>query len=94
MNERTFCFGVDVHRDQLVLRAADKATGQELGSLLRAPNNRLGAEQVIAWLLHLAVGADGVSYSHLEGQGCSVLGDAPPGRERPGYETAPGEPGL
>jgi hypothetical protein len=27
-------------------------------------------------------------------QGCSVLGDAPPGRERPGYETAPGEPGF
>jgi transposase len=67
MNERTFCFGVDVHRDQLVLRAADKATGHELGSLLRAPNNRLGAEQVIAWLLQLAAGSDGVSYSHLEG---------------------------
>ena len=67
MNERTICFGVDVHRDQLVLRAADKATNHELGSLLRVPNNRLGAEQVVAWLLQLAAGTDGVSYRHLEG---------------------------
>jgi cytosine/adenosine deaminase-related metal-dependent hydrolase len=49
------------------LRAAGKVTGHELGSLLRVPNNRLGAEQAIAWLLQLAAGTDGVSYSHLEG---------------------------
>jgi hypothetical protein len=67
MNERTLCFGVDVHREQLVLRAADKATGRELGSLLRVPNNRLGAEQAVAWLLQLAAGTDGVGYDHLEG---------------------------
>jgi hypothetical protein len=29
MNERTLCFRVEVHREQLVLRAADKATGRE-----------------------------------------------------------------
>jgi hypothetical protein len=28
MNERTLCFRVEVHREQLVLRAADKATGR------------------------------------------------------------------
>jgi hypothetical protein len=67
MDTRTLCFGVDVHRDQLVLRAADKATGLEQGALLRVPNNRLGAEQAVAWLLHLATGTDGVRYDHLEG---------------------------
>jgi len=28
MNERTLCFRVEVHREQLMLRAADKATGR------------------------------------------------------------------
>jgi transposase len=67
MDTRTLCFGVDVHRDQLVLRAADKATGREVGALLRVPNNRLGAEQAVTWLLHLATGTNDVRYAHLEG---------------------------
>jgi len=67
MDTRTLCFGVDVHRDQLVLRAADKATGLERSTLLRVPNNRLGAEQAVTWLLHLAAGTDGVGYDRLEG---------------------------
>jgi len=50
-----------------VLRAADKATGLERGSLLRVPNNRLGAEQAITWLRQLAAGTDGVGYDRLIG---------------------------
>jgi len=67
MDTHPLCLGVDVHREQLVLRAADKTTGRELGALLRVPNNCLGAEHAVTWLLHLATGTDGVRYDRLEG---------------------------
>ncbi len=50
MTERILCFGIDVHADELVVRAADKASGKEIGPPLTVRNNRLGAEQLVTWL--------------------------------------------
>ncbi len=50
MTEQVVCFGIDVHAENLVVRAADKASGQEIGPALTVRNNRLGAQQLVTWL--------------------------------------------
>ncbi len=59
MQEPTICFGVDVHQDELVVRAIDKTSGQEVGPLMRMRNNRLGADQLVDWLCQMASQSEG-----------------------------------
>ncbi len=54
MSQRIVCFGIDVHLDELVVRVADQASGEEVGPPLRVPNNRVGAQQVVTWLQQTA----------------------------------------
>lgn len=49
----TLCVGGDIHQETLHLRATDKMDGHEVGQPLTVKNNRPGAEQAIAHLVHL-----------------------------------------
>ena len=44
----TLCIGADVHLDEIVLRAVDKALGHEVLERFRVTNNRPGAQSAAA----------------------------------------------
>ena len=48
MNEPTLCIGADVHLDDIVLRAVDKADGHEVIQRFHVTNNLPGAEAAAA----------------------------------------------
>jgi len=59
----TLCVGGDIHQETLQLRTIDKTDGHEVGKALTVQNNRPGADQVIAQLVHLMTQQ---GYTHLE----------------------------
>jgi transposase len=54
MNPATLCVGADVHLDELVLRAVDKADGHEVIERFRVTNNRPGAQSAVTTLAQAA----------------------------------------
>ena len=50
----TLCVGADVHKDEIVLRAVDKALGHEVLERFRVTNNRPGAQAAAATLAQVA----------------------------------------
>lgn len=46
----TLCVGADVHKDEIALRAVDKALGHEVLERFRVTNNRPGAQSAAASL--------------------------------------------
>jgi len=58
MNDSTYqptlCVGADVHLDEIVLRAVDKALGHEVLERFRVTNNLPGAQRAAATLAHSA----------------------------------------
>jgi hypothetical protein len=63
MNPTTLCVGADIHQDNVVLRFVDKHTEAEVRARLSVPNNRPGAEQLIATLVETL---QTHGYTHLE----------------------------
>ena len=59
----TLCVGGDIHQETLQLRTIDKTDGHEVGKALTVQNNRPGADQVNAQLVHLMTQQ---GYTHLE----------------------------
>lgn len=54
MNPSTLCVGADVHRDEIVLRAVDKADGHEVIERFRVTNNLPGAQSAVTTLAQAA----------------------------------------
>lgn len=54
MNPSTLCVGADVHRDEIVLRAVDKADGHEVVERFRVTNNLPGAQSAVITLAQAA----------------------------------------
>ena len=50
----TLCVGADVHKDEIVLRAVDKALGHEVLERFRVTNNRPGAQSAAANIAQVA----------------------------------------
>ena len=50
----TLCVGADVHKDEIVLRAVDKALGHEVLERFRVTNNRPGAQATAVTLAQVA----------------------------------------
>jgi transposase len=63
MNDPTLCVGADVHRDEIVIRAVDKADGHEVIERFRVINNLPGAE---AAATVVAQTATELGYRHLQ----------------------------
>ena len=55
MTTMTLCMGVDVHRDELVVRAVDKTDGHEVLARFRVSNNLPGCHTVLMTLAQTAV---------------------------------------
>ena len=54
MSPSTLCVGADVHLDEIVLRAVDKADGREVVQRFRVTNNLPGAQAAAATLAQTA----------------------------------------
>jgi len=54
MNSSTLCVGADIHQDEIVLRAVDKAHGHEVIERFRVTNNLPGAQSAIATIAEVA----------------------------------------
>jgi len=54
MNGSTLCIGADVHLDEIVLCAVDKADGHQVTDRFRVTNNLPGAQTAAATLAQLA----------------------------------------
>jgi transposase len=63
MNDPTLCVGADVHRDEIVIRAVDKADGHEVIDRFRVINNRPGAEAAVTVVAQTATE---LGYRHLQ----------------------------
>ncbi len=59
----TLCVGADVHLDEIVLRAVDKANGHEVIQRFRVTNNLPGAQSAAATIAHTATQG---GYTHVE----------------------------
>ena len=63
MNPSTLCIGADVHLDEIVLRAVDKADGHEVVPRFRVTNNLPGAQSAVTTIAQTATLG---GYTHLE----------------------------
>jgi transposase len=63
MNDSTLCVGADVHMKDIVLRAVDKLTSDEVIALFRVTNNLPGAQSAAATI---AADAARMGYSRIE----------------------------
>jgi len=54
MNGSTLCVGADVHLNEIVLRAVDKAEGHEVIERFRVTNNLPGAQSAAATMAEVA----------------------------------------
>lgn len=63
MNESTLCVGADVHLDEIVVRAVDKADGHEVVERFHVTNNLPGAQSAATTLAQVAAQH---GYTHLE----------------------------
>ena len=63
MNASTLCVGADVHLDEIVLRAVDKADGHEVVQRFRVTNNLPGAQSAMATIAQTASPG---GYTHVE----------------------------
>ena len=61
--EPTLCVGADVHLDEIVLRAVDKALGHEVLQRFRVTNNLPGAQRAAATIVQTAMDLD---YARIE----------------------------